>query len=773
MKKYVLISVSVLLSMICMYFLCDVKKGKGITYLTDNQIKNIMAYTIDNETVSEMPTKGSGYIAKSITCKNGSVLVWDNDNWKVEVKKLETYDTCNVDFTLDDLVYNFDYNGTNGSDGSVQEFTAPVSGKYVLEVWGAQGGIASSTYIGGYGGYSTGIVSLTKGEKLYIVVGGKGTNNSTLETIPGGYNGGGNGSGSANLVYSSSGGGATHIGKASGLLNTLSNNISDIIIVAGGGGGTSFQTGPYSGNGGSGGGYIGNNGTNTQSDYVYGSGGSQTAGGSSGGGSKVNNEDRGLNGSFGQGGNGQHYSGGGGGGFYGGGASNQAGAGGGSGYIGKSLLSNKVMYCYKCTASSSENIKTISTDNVSSTPISNYAKKENGYARISLTGTNNAQANVVKVITNIDGAVDSSSKTVNVGGTVTFYTIEGLAKVTGCAATIANNKVSILNVNSKQTCNLTFYDTKLISKLLELNPTISERTDFSTAYTNANSATLFKSTEDNATVYYFAGKVQNNWVKFGGYYWRIIRTNHDGSIRLLYHGDSTTATNAYINDAYSFNSSYADPMYVGYMYGTSGSLENNRTNINSSVIKKIVDAWYRNNLSSDYGEFISTTAVYCNDRSNPAGGYNTGSTTFYYGAYTRNVAGKTPTYDCIDKNDKFTVDSSAGNGKLTYPIALMTVDEIAYAGGMYGSNSDVWFYTNSSNTSSTGTLKWWTMSPYYWYSGGYADIFYLFGSDYPGYTSNNNVTNAFAVRPVISLKSNVFWKSGDGSADNPFEIYTE
>lgn len=242
MKKYVLISVSVLLSMICMYFLCDVKKGKGITYLTDNQIKNIMAYTIDNETVSEMPTKGSGYIAKSITCKNGSVLVWDNDNWKVEVKKLETYDTCNVDFTLDDLVYNFDYNGTNGSDGSVQEFTAPVSGKYVLEVWGAQGGIASSTYIGGYGGYSTGIVSLTKGEKLYIVVGGKGTNNSTLETIPGGY--------------------------------------------------------------------IGNNGTNTQSDYVYGSGGSQTAGGSSGGGSKVNNEDRGLNGSFGQGGNGQHYSGG-------------------------------------------------------------------------------------------------------------------------------------------------------------------------------------------------------------------------------------------------------------------------------------------------------------------------------------------------------------------------------------------------------------------------------------------------------------------------------
>ena len=429
----------------------------GIYLLPRNNIKtkfslvneNMLSFTVDGVESKTMPTKGSGYIASKITCTNGSIIVFDNDNWTIEVEKLETDDACYIDFVTNGLTKEYDYTG------NIEVFTAPTTSEYILEVWGSEGGSYNTTYIGGYGGYSTGIVSLTKGEKLYIVVGGKGTNNSTLETIPGGYNGGGTGSGSANLVYSSSGGGATHIGKVSGLLNTLSNNISDIIIVAGGGGGTSFQTGPYSGNGGSGGGYTGNNGTNTQSDYVYGSGGSQTAGGSSGGGSKVNNEDRGLKGSFGQGGNGQHYSGGGGGGFYGGGASNQAGAGGGSGYIGNSLLSNKVMYCYKCTASSSENTKTISTDNVSSTPISNYAKKGNGYVKIKQV-VNDSNYYTVKINTNDSSKIDSISKTTTNNGKVTFYVSGEIESVTGCDNTVNDNKIIVNNVTSTTTCNVIF-----------------------------------------------------------------------------------------------------------------------------------------------------------------------------------------------------------------------------------------------------------------------------------------------------------------------------
>ena len=749
----------------------------GICLLPSNNIKtkfslvneNMLSFTVDGVESKTMPTKASGYIASKITCTNGSIIVFDNDNWTIEVEKLEADDACYIDFVTNGETKEYDYTG------NIEVFTAPTTSEYILEVWGSEGGRYNTTYIGGYGGYSTGIVSLTKGEKLYIVVGGKGTNNSTLETIPGGYNGGGTGSGSANLVYSSSGGGATHIGKASGLLNTLSNNISDIIIVAGGGGGTSFQTGPYSGNGGSGGGYTGNNGTNTQSNYVYGSGGSQTAGGSSGGGSKVNNEDRGLKGSFGQGGNGQHYSGGGGGGFYGGGASNQAGAGGGSGYIGNSLLSNKVMYCYKCTASSSENTKTISTDNVSSTPISNYAKKGNGYVKIKQV-VNDSNYYTVKINTNDSSKIDSISKTTTNNGKVTFYVSGEIESVTGCDNTVNDNKIIVNNVTSTTTCNVTLgesnpFDKDTLAYQIYLDKsTRLIRTNFGTVLTVDNTNTLYTSTENDTPVYYFAGNALDNWVKFAGFYWRIIRTNNDKSIRLLYHGTSTTATNAYINSSTAFNSSYNNSMYSGYMYGTSGTLANNRTNENSSTIKEVIDTWYQNNLKTNYEKYLSKNAIYCSDREIGKGNYCPNcSTTFYYAAYNRMSGTNIPTYDCNNNSDKFTVSASTGNGKLSYPIALMTADEIKFAGGLVLNDATSWYYYNSANGSSTGSTFWWLLSPHYW-TGSYASVFRMGGSSVPGYLNGNGVYSAEAVRPAVSLKSCVKTSGGNGSASDPYTI---
>ncbi|CDE99033.1 unknown [Clostridium sp. CAG:628] len=65
-------------------------------------------------------------------------------------------------------------------------------------------------------------------------------------------------------------------------------------------------------------------------------------------------------------------------------------------------------------------------------------------------------------------------------------------------------------------------------------------------------------------------------------YWRIIRTNADGSIKLLYAGTSPDTEKAYIGMS-AFNTSYNNPMYVGYKYGTTGSLENNRLNMKQNV----------------------------------------------------------------------------------------------------------------------------------------------------------------------------------------------
>ena len=261
--------------------------------------------------------------------------------------------------------------------GSEQKFTAPVSGKYKIEVWGAQGG-GFSTYESGFGGYSFGIVSLNKNDVLYVNVGGKGTDGSaSSEIASGGYNGGGNGGDVSSTRYNGGGGGATHIATASGLLSTLSTNKQAILIVAGGGGGSGgWEPSTYEIRlGGSGGGFNGVNGEpRLQSNDVYGVSGKQTESDSGG--------------TFGQGRSYKYVSsyqygiGGGGGGFYGGGVNDSCAGGGGSGYIGSSLLTNKAMYCYNCTASTATATKTISTTCTNKTATENCAKKGNGYAKI-------------------------------------------------------------------------------------------------------------------------------------------------------------------------------------------------------------------------------------------------------------------------------------------------------------------------------------------------------------------------------------------------------
>ena len=341
--------------------------------------------------------------------------------------------------------------------------------------------------------------------------------------------------------------------------------------------------------------------------------------------------------------------------------------------------------------------------------------------------------------------------------------------------TVSGNTLKFSNVQKGTICSVYEVLPTLTEQLLSDKTTRpGARTSFSSVLTTDNTKTLYTSTENGTTVYYFAGNATDNWVKFGknesnqDLYWRIIRTNSEGSIRLLYHGTSTTATDAYIGKS-AFNETYDDPMYVGYMYGTSGSLVNNRTNTTNSTIKGVIDTWYKNNLNTNYGKYISTTAVYCNDRSNPAGGYNTGNTSFYYGAYTRLIANKTPSYDCATAEDKFTADSSTGNGKLTYPIALMTADEISFAGGLWATKAPTWYYYNSANGSSTGSEWWWLLSPRDW-SGSNAYVFYVSGSSHLGYLSYGYVNGPHVVRPAVSLKSCVKTSGGDGSASAPYTI---
>ena len=376
----------------------------------------------------------------------------------------------------------------------------------------------------------------------------------------------------------------------------------------------------------------------------------------------------------------------------------------------------------------------------------------------------------VTAVPSIAGSLDSTSKTTTENGQVTFYTDAIIDSVSGCTNEISDGKVIVKNVTSNTTCNINVSYMKLYDKLLADKSTRLTRTDFSTVLTTDNTNTLYTSTEDSKTVYYFAGNATDNWVKFGknasnqDLYWRIIRTNSDGSVRLLYHGTSTTATDAYIGTS-AFNSSVDNIAYVSYMYGSLGSIANARTNqTNSSTIKTAIDNWYKDNLNTNYGKYLSTTAVYCNDRT-----YTVSGSFTYFGANTRLETNKTPSYDCATTEDKFTVDTSTGNGKLTYPIALMTADEVSFAGGLWNENAPTWYYYNSANVSSTGSTYWWLLSPATG-NGSYAYVFFVVGSSYPGFLSSTYVSHTYGVRPAVSLKSCVKTSGGDGSASAPYTI---
>jgi hypothetical protein len=207
------------------------------------------------------------------------------------------------------------------------------AGRYKLEVWGAQGGTYSTSYLGGKGGYSSGILTLNATTNVYVCVGEQPTYSSYPTTAGyiynGGFNGGGNGIVHRNgtntyFTVALGGGGATDI-------RIGSNNVNTRVIVAGGGSGSVANLGTSTARTGN---YGGGTAGNPSGTY----GGTQTTGGTS-------NSSGVIKGLFGYGANAvnanQRYGGpGGGGGWFGGSSSSSTTSststqyhGGGSGYV--------------------------------------------------------------------------------------------------------------------------------------------------------------------------------------------------------------------------------------------------------------------------------------------------------------------------------------------------------------------------------------------------------------------------------------------------------
>ncbi|HIS86746.1 MAG TPA: hypothetical protein IAB49_01240 [Candidatus Caccenecus avistercoris] len=256
------------------------------------------------------------------------------------------------------------------------------------------------------------------------------------------------------------------------------------------------------------------------------------------------------------------------------------------------------------------------------------------------------------------------------------------------------------------------------------------------------------------TSYYYTGN-PNNWVQFGGFWWRIIRINGDGTIRMIYQGTSanTTGSGTQIGESF-FNSSYNNNMYVGYMY-TSGQRQGTGS---SSAIKGVLDQWYSvtSGLTA-YSDYIDGNAGFCGDR-RVSSGNGIGTSVTNYQPYTR-ISNSSPSLSCEDADIYTTTDSSTGNKSLTYPIGLISADEAMFAG------IPIWNNSSPSNYLCTEEY-YWTMSPSF-FEGISA---YVFNIDSSGSLVDNYYVNrTHRVRPVINLRADVSL-TGSGTTSDPFKV---
>lgn len=274
--------------------------------------------------------------------------------------------------------------------------------------------------------------------------------------------------------------------------------------------------------------------------------------------------------------------------------------------------------------------------------------------------------------------------------------------------------------------------------------------------------TLSKTVNTANPVLYYRGAVTNNNVIFGGFCWKIIRTTETGGIKMIYNGTPSNGVCNNTGDATeigksAFNTEDNDAKYVGYMY------DENTVN---STIKGVIDTWFESNLV-DYLPYLEDTPFY-NERDYVEGdGFSIAyapRVRIWGIGFTDDFSNTTIKLGATNKEDIFTIDNDNGNGALTYPVGLITSDEVVLAGGRgevvftsdKGENTLYYLYSSS---------WYWTMSPDRF--DGRARVLNV---NPVGWIRNDWAYYEGGVRPVISLQSTTSYINGNGSNSEPYII---
>ena len=241
-------------------------------------------------------------------------------------------------------------------------------------------------------------------------------------------------------------------------------------------------------------------------------------------------------------------------------------------------------------------------------------------------------------------------------------------------------------------------------------------------------------------------------------YWKIVRVNGDGSLRLIYNGTSTTPDNSDLAHLYvvgytPYNLNYNDPKYTGYTYD----------NGTDSFIKREVDTWYENALGSTIydskvigGRFCSDSSGYKKDTDYgfPSMNYNVFASYDRLGQSMTNYAkSNSPTLKCPSTSESY-------GGSYRLKAGLITADELVLAGENPGvvSNSYLNIVANGDMT------YFWSMTPA-GFTLGRATVWAG-----PEGLNNVDVSNYSAVRPVINVTTDNGFTSGDGTAENVYVL---
>ena len=365
----------------------------------------------------------------------------------------------------------------------------------------------------------------------------------------------------------------------------------------------------------------------------------------------------------------------------------------------------------------------------------------------------------------------------NVDPTMLNYNNSDGTKYYFCEASFSTNYSGIITTSSKYTDCEGIYQlinaTKIESSTSSSNGSDIKTMNYQmTGYlykqveqeSDKSDRGLYMMEDEYGKSYYYRGSVTNNYVKFAGYYWRIIRQNGDGSVRLLYAGTTPNAKgdDLQIKKSY-FNHLRTNPGYTGYMYGNTFyiSYEQTHANEQSSAIKTELDNWYQTNIvDKNLSSYIADPG-FCNDRELVSGNGVKDSADTYFKGHERYV-NHTPSLVCSQQNDLLTVENEKGNQALTNPIGLITVDELML-GGIADGYLNRLSYTYSSS-------HYWTMTPSY-YEAAYS-VARGIGVHTEGYAYFFWISSPYGIRPVINLASNVEISGGIGTKNAPFVIKT-